>query len=589
MTRVLIAFIVVLLVPLFVATWRTSLLGLVAPGLPDGLDRATGTPRRSILRQRGSRCSISSWCAAFAAPLALYAVLRARKVAAAQRRHRRRTSSRGRSRSALVARRLPLRRRPRPAGGRAADARRGRGLCAAARVARALDADRARSARWSARCGSRTPSRCSSSAAPRTRGALGIRVGHDRSSSLVSVGFYRWYLRHAAARRRRPTPSRTRRRRRYEPRVPRPLAPALVAPGIGSRAARACAPLALLGVAARARRRSAIVVARHRERDRADRRRLPAHRRDRAAVPRRSSTSIFLGIAVYVWNRARTTPELRDAVARFARLSLVFLRRGERGRARRTILLASWIALEATTLAAAPLDRSRTASPRRGVRRGATSSSRRSGSPRARSGSSCLARGLEASGHAPTFFLDELPQPVGGPAEPVATPRPRARACSASARSSGSRRCTAGCPRPTTRRRPPVTALLAPCSSTARSSCCSACVQVFRAGDAGARHRRAARRSGSLSMAVSTVSIIATRNFKRLHRLRLDQPRRRHRDRARRSARRRRTACCSTWSATPSSRRSSSSPPARSRRTTAPRTRARSPGSSRTCRTAASS
>jgi len=34
---------------------------------------------------------------------------------------------------------------------------------------------------------------------------------------------------------------------------------------------------------------------------------------------------IFLGIAGYVWGRSRAAPELRDTVARFAQLGLVFM------------------------------------------------------------------------------------------------------------------------------------------------------------------------------------------------------------------------------------------------------------------------
>ena len=122
---------------------------------------------------------------------------------------------------------------------------------------------------------------------------------------------------------------------------------------------------------------------------------------------------IFLGIASYVWSRARTEPALRAEVARFSRLSTLFMV------AANVVvlsnhLIAGWIALETTTLLAAPLI----------VRRGVPSSRRASwryflfssiGLAFALLGFACLARSLEINGHAPTYFIDELSTLVGGP------------------------------------------------------------------------------------------------------------------------------------------------------------------------------
>jgi hydrogenase-4 component F len=64
--------------------------------------------------------------------------------------------------------------------------------------------------------------------------------------------------------------------------------------------------------------------------------------------------TVFFTVSVYVWGRVASTPELRPQMARFSTLALLFLG------ASNAVLLSkhltgTWIALEATTLAAAPL------------------------------------------------------------------------------------------------------------------------------------------------------------------------------------------------------------------------------------------
>lgn len=117
--------------------------------------------------------------------------------------------------------------------------------------------------------------------------------------------------------------------------------------------------------------------------------------------------SIFLGVSVYVWNRVKTAPALADEGVRFSMLSLAFLA------ATNVVLMANhllvqWIALEATTLAAAPMI----------VRPGVAASRQASwryfvfssvGLGLAMLGFVCLGRGMEASGHEASFFLDRLP------------------------------------------------------------------------------------------------------------------------------------------------------------------------------------
>lgn len=63
---------------------------------------------------------------------------------------------------------------------------------------------------------------------------------------------------------------------------------------------------------------------------------------------------IFLGIAVYVLSRVNATPSLREGIRRFSSLCLLFLSAANLVLISNHLML-SWIALEATTLAAAPL------------------------------------------------------------------------------------------------------------------------------------------------------------------------------------------------------------------------------------------
>ncbi len=125
---------------------------------------------------------------------------------------------------------------------------------------------------------------------------------------------------------------------------------------------------------------------------------------------------IFLGVSAYVWNRVTTAPGLRYEMGRFVALSLVFLA------ATNAVLIADhllvlWIALEVTTLAAAPLI----------VRRGVAAS--RLASWRYLLFSSvalalvflgfvCLTRGFEAGGQEPTFFLGRLDAVAASTANP---------------------------------------------------------------------------------------------------------------------------------------------------------------------------
>jgi len=288
------------------------------------------------------------------------------------------------------------------------------------------------------------------------------------------------------------------------------LAPALFAPGIGSRAARPFAPIALLGVAT-VQAAAAIAVALT----------VSGTKTIAGGYLTTDATArlflvlinvLFLGIAAYVWNRARTAPELADAVSQFARLSLVFM-----GAANLVVLsnhlLAGWIALEATTLAAAPLV----------VRAGVASSRRASwryflfssvGLAIALTGLACLARGLEESGHSSTFFLHELRTLSGGPPN-LWRRLGLVLVVLGYGTKLGLAPMYSWLPETYDEAPPSVTALLAAVQFNCALVCLMRVLQLFRAGDPDLVASELLV-LGLLSMAVSTVSIIATRNYKRL-------------------------------------------------------------------------
>jgi hydrogenase-4 component F len=288
------------------------------------------------------------------------------------------------------------------------------------------------------------------------------------------------------------------------------LAPALLAPGVGARAARSVAPLALLGVSA-VQAGAAISVA------------FTVTGSAPLAEDYLTTDAtarlflvvinvIFLGIAGYVWNRSRTNPELKDVISRFARLSLVFM-----GAANFVVLsnhlLAGWIGLEVTTLAAAPLI----------VRDGVPSTRRASwryflfssvGLGIALVGLLCLARGVEADGGTPTFFLHEL-RSVSGPAANLWSRVGLALVVIGYGTKLGLAPMYSWLPETYDEAPPAVTALLAAVQFNCALVCLIRVLQVYRAGD-----RELVSTEllvlGLLSMGVSTASIIATTNYKRL-------------------------------------------------------------------------
>jgi len=287
------------------------------------------------------------------------------------------------------------------------------------------------------------------------------------------------------------------------------LAPAILATGVGARAARTSAASALFGIAI-VQAGVAITVA------------FATFGTTRLLGGYLTTDPtarlflvvldlVFLGIAGYAWNRARTSPAHRDRVATFARNSLVFMAAANYV-ALSNHLLASWIALETTTLLAAPLI----------IREGHPSSLRASfryflfssvGLGIAFLGLLCLAHSRELAGLSSTFFLDELAASPG-----VVDKWHRiglALVILGYGTKLGLAPMYSWLPETYDEAPPAVTALLAAVQFNCALVALLRVLQVYRAGS---RELVATELLiiGLASMAVSTASIIATRNFVRL-------------------------------------------------------------------------
>lgn len=287
------------------------------------------------------------------------------------------------------------------------------------------------------------------------------------------------------------------------------LAPALLAPGVGAKAARSVAPTALAAIAF-LQAAVAVFVAFTTSGDH----HLLGGYLTTDATSRlflALVNLIFLGIAGYVWQRARTAPELANDVSRFARLSLLFM-----AAANYVVLsnhlIGSWIALEVTTLAAAPLivRADHPASRRASFRYFLFSSV---GLAIALLGFVCLARSLELEGRAPTFFLDQLSH------LPHASNPWRRVGISLVFLGYGTKLGLAPMnswlPDTYDEAPPSVTALLAAVQFNCALVSLIRVLQIYRA-DSRDLVATELLVGGLASMAVSTASIIATRNYKRL-------------------------------------------------------------------------
>jgi hydrogenase-4 component F len=221
---------------------------------------------------------------------------------------------------------------------------------------------------------------------------------------------------------------------------------------------------------------------------------------------------IFLGVAGHIWNRLREVPELQLGIERFIALALAFLAAANLSVLSNHLLLG-WLALETTSLAAAPM-----------VARPGTPSAVRAawgyflfssvGLGITSLGFACLARSLEASGAEPVFFLDHL--------------RALAPTASDPWRSVGLVLVIVGygtklglapmyswLPAAYDEAPPSVTAMLAGVQFNCALVGLLRILQIYRGGDARLVSM-ALLGIGLASMAVSTFSIITTHNYKRL-------------------------------------------------------------------------
>ena len=221
---------------------------------------------------------------------------------------------------------------------------------------------------------------------------------------------------------------------------------------------------------------------------------------------------IFLGISLYVWNRFSAVPSLREGAPRFTALAVAFLAASNLVLVGNNLLLI-WIALEATTLAAAPLV----------VRAGRRASQVASWRYLLFSsvalglvllGFVCLTRGMEGDGREPTFFIDRLSDVVRG-APGVWTKLGLGLVLLGIGTKLGLAPMYSWLPEAYDEAPPAVTALLAAVQFNCALVLLFRIVQVYRPGNAKIV-TGALVGMGITSMLVSTLSLIATRNLKRL-------------------------------------------------------------------------
>lgn len=221
---------------------------------------------------------------------------------------------------------------------------------------------------------------------------------------------------------------------------------------------------------------------------------------------------IFVGVSVYVWYRVVTAPELRAGIARTVVLALVFLA------ACNAVLVANhlmvmWMMLEVSTFAAAPLI----------VRPGAAASRIGSwhyflfssvGLSLVLLGFLCLGRGAALEGHTATYFVDELVAAAPAAAGPW-TQLGIALVILGLGTKLGLAPMYSWLPEAYDQAPPAVTALLGSVQFNATLVVLLRIVQIYRP-QSPALVLGELVTMGLVSMAISTTSIIATRNVKRL-------------------------------------------------------------------------
>lgn len=221
---------------------------------------------------------------------------------------------------------------------------------------------------------------------------------------------------------------------------------------------------------------------------------------------------IFLGVSVYIWNRVQSTPALEAGIGRFVARSFLFLA------AANTVLvtnhlLVMWIALELSALSAVGL-----------IARPGSPASRMAafhyllfsfvGLGLVMLGFLCLTRSVEASGAHPTFFIDQLQLDAGATADRWAKLGVGLVLFGLGTKL-GLAPMYSWLPEVYDEAPPAVTALLGAVQFNAALLMLFRVVQIYRPSH-GALISSELMAMGLASMVVSTFSILATRNMKRL-------------------------------------------------------------------------
>lgn len=221
---------------------------------------------------------------------------------------------------------------------------------------------------------------------------------------------------------------------------------------------------------------------------------------------------IFLGVSTYIWHRVRTAPALREGIERTVCLALFFLATTN-ALLVANHLIALWILLELTALAATPLIvRPRADAARRAAFRYLLFST--VGLGLVALGFSCLSRGMDAAGLQPTFLVDRLLQ-LGPALINPWTKLGLALVLLGLGTKLGLAPMYSWLPETYDESPPAIAALLGAVQFNAALVVLFRIVQVYRVSNARLMADELLA-MGLLSMVVSTVSIIATRNIKRL-------------------------------------------------------------------------
>ncbi|MCC6994185.1 MAG: hypothetical protein IT370_06105 [Deltaproteobacteria bacterium] len=222
---------------------------------------------------------------------------------------------------------------------------------------------------------------------------------------------------------------------------------------------------------------------------------------------------LFLGIASYVWGRVRSHPELGAGMGRFSALSLAFVTASNLA-VLANHMLVIWVCLELTTLVAVPLVR------HGGGTRALAASWKyflfsSVGLALALLGFACLARSMSlSSGHDVRFFLDQLTLVGQGPSD-VWRRLGFVLIVVGYGTKLGLAPMYAWLPETYDAAPPPVTAMLATVQFNAGALALFRVLQITGPADR-ALVGSALTFLGLASMAVSSFSILATRDYKRL-------------------------------------------------------------------------